>query len=334
MGQVNYSIRIDEEVRERMREVPDMTDRIREFIEQEVERHEAGDTGRSPDEQFCQEVIREYGTLGAYALYQLLYHSQGDRYFLENIERRFDETEYDIEEARLVGKRVRNDWKEIPDISDEVVEDALAETGYVDEFRNYAREQTMEGTSRSADQWALWTAVQLYRHEESRRGERQSYRIEQRAFEKTLSLHGFDDDEIASAIEKLIQVGGGLRGHYNSNAYTYDYIRFPEFVIDGIEEGLDEFMRDRRTTVGDYCEEEPYLDELLAVTRKHDRYEKELDAETDVQTFVQDGAVVLRYDPRRKSAGSRSSLPSTTWAVLSPAVRTTVSDAIYKQKVE
>ncbi len=338
MGNVNYSIRLDEEQREKMREIPDMPDRIREFIKREIKRYDGGE--QSPAEQFCTQVLDEHGIVGAYCLRQLDFHLVSSKYYLENIETRFEDTEIDTDEARLVAKRIRDDWEESPGISDQVVEDILDVEGYIDEFYDHARQVASSTVEQGgAKSWALWTVVQLFRTVEQRNdGGLSDKSIKKRSITRTLKYHDFDDDEIEDALELLVKVGG-LQDWYDSRAYTYKYLNFPDYIVDAIEEGLEEQQQQIRSRVRDYTEEEPYLDMLLELTRGEDHYtyQKELSEETsekNLQNAIQDGSVVLEYRPSRSSTGRRSSLPSRTYAVLSPDIRDVVSDALFRLKAD
>lgn len=338
MGDVNYSIRLDEKLREEMREVPDMPDRIRQFIRREIERHEEGD--RSPAEQFCTRVLDEHGVVGAYCLRQLDFHLLWDKYYLENLETRFEEADVDIEEARLAAKRIRDDWRELSGVSDEVVEDVLDVQGYVDEFYDHARQVASSAGERGgAEAWALWTVVQLFRNAEQRNdGELSDRSIKKKSITNTLEYHDFGDEEIEDALDLLVRAGG-LQDWYDSNAYTYEYLNFTDYIVDAIEEGLREHRQRIRSRVGDYIEEEPYLDTLLELTRGDDHYtyQKQLSeeiSEGDLRSAIRDGAVVLEYRPSRSSTGRRSSLPARSYAVLSPGIRDVVSDALFRIKTD
>jgi len=334
MSNINYSIRLDEELRERMREVPDMPERIRDFIGDEVKRYEQGKPkGKTAAEQFLHRVLDEYDIVGAYCLWRLDDYVFDERAYLQNVEARFENSDLDIGDARLSAKRIRDEWNDQEDIPDELVEDVLDVRGYVDEFYTHARDvaQEAEGT----DRWALWTVTQLFRNEEAFRDGTTKFNIKQKSITKTLERHGYDEEEIEQALGTLIGVGG-LQDLYDSTAYFYHYLKFPDYVVDAIEEGLHNLTREVRTTVSDYCEEEPYVDSLLELTRgsDHKPYEKELEDEQKAKRVVQEGAVVLKYSPSRSSTGRRSSLPKELRCVLSPAVRDVVSDAVYRHKTE
>jgi hypothetical protein len=196
MSEVNYSIRLDEDLREGMRDVPDITDRIRRFIRQEVERHEEGE--QSSVARFCNRVLDEYGEVGAYCLYQLDFYIHRDQYYIENVETRFQNTDVDIEEARLSAKRIRNEWQELPRASEEVVEDILDLEGYIDEFYENARTVAATAVEEGgAHVWALWIVVQLFRSKEKHeRGNSSTRNIKERSIKQTLEQHGYSENKI------------------------------------------------------------------------------------------------------------------------------------------
>jgi len=336
MADVNYSIRLEEETRERMREVPDMTDRIRDFIEREINRYEMGDN-ELPEERFCHQILSEYGIVGAYCLSQRGLYYRSKNYYLQNVETWFEGYDVDVSEARLQAKRIWNEWENFAGNPDEVVEDMIDIEGYTDQFYSRARDIAQDAAEEGGVKlWTLWTVIQLFRHGQSRSSmNKSSFSIKKRSIKNTLEMHGFDDDKIESGMDIMIKVGG-FQNLYSSNAYTYRYIKFNDYIIDAMEEGLENHEKEVRTTVGDYCGEEPYLNQLLEITRGGDRnqYEKEFSNQekSDVEEVVKDGSVVLNYSPSRSSTGRRSSLPSKTKCVLSPSVREIVSDAVYQHK--
>lgn len=331
----NYSLRLDDDLREEMREVPDMADRIRDFIEREVRnyKHDA----MTEVEEFCHQVIDEHGVVGAYSLEQLNQLIRHRRY-VENIETRFFDTDMDIQEARLAAKEIRDKWENLPRPRGDEVEEILETRGFYDEFYEYAVEKVRESVhSEAPERWVYWTVLQLvlnYEEDYSRQG---AYSIQNRSVSKTLEYHGLTDEEIEGAKQQLVAIGA-LRDYYNSNAYSYWYMKVPGYLVEALSDGLERMEREVKNRVEDYCEEDPYLDRISDVTRgDNNLFRKQLEddiEETDLEKLIQHGAVVLKHRSRRASTGRRSSLPSRTETVLSPSVRQVVGNAFYRRDVE
>jgi hypothetical protein len=336
VSQINYSIRLDEEMREEMRTVPDMPDKIRNFIRQEIERQNMC-SDELPEEQFCRQILNDYGIVGAYCLRQRHLYYRSKRYYLQNIDAWFDDHEVDSAEARLQAKRIWNRWDEFGGNPDEVIEDILDIEGYTNKFYTRARNVAKNAVQKdSISAWPLYTLLQLYRHRQDRSSTSQSSEsIKKSSITNTLKMHGFRESEIEDSIDLLIKAGG-FQNFYNSNAYSYYYIKFSDYIIDAIAEGLEFHTKEIRNRIKNYCEEEVYLDQILDLTHGSGRnkYEKDLSdqKESDIERAVEDGTVVLSYTPGRSSTGRRSSLPAKTKAVLSPDVRQVVNDAVYQHK--
>ncbi|MXR40497.1 hypothetical protein GRX01_03915 [Halobaculum sp. WSA2] len=331
----NYSLRLDDDLREEMREVPDMADRIRDFIEREVRnyKHDA----MTEVEEFCHQVIDEYGVVGAYSLEQLNRLNQNRRY-VENIEARFSGTDVDIQEARLAAKEIRDGWENLPRPTEDEVEEILETRGFYDEFYDHAVKQVREAVDSEAPvRWAYWTVLQLARTYEEDYSRQSAYSIQTRGMSNTLDYHGFTDEDIEDAKEQLVAVGG-LRDHYNSRAYSYWYVKVPGYLVEALSDGLEKMERGVMNRVEDYCEEDPYLNRISDVTRgDNNLFRKQVGEEieeTDLEKLIQHGTVVLKYRSGRSSTGRRSSLPSRTEAVLSPSVRQIVGNASYRREVE
>jgi len=180
MSHVNYSIRLDEQLREDMRDIPNMPDRIREFIETEIEREKEGETkGTTAAERFLHQVLDDHGEVGAYCLWQLDEYLFRDSYYLENVESRFNGSD----DVRLSAKRIRDDWQEHDDISDELVEDVLDMRGFIDQFYDNARK--LANNVDGADKWALWTVLQLHQHKKGQRDGRTNFNLKIRSVRDT-----------------------------------------------------------------------------------------------------------------------------------------------------
>lgn len=331
----NYSLRLDDDLREEMREVPDMADRIRDFIEREVRnyKHDA----MTEVEEFCHQVIDEHGVVGAYSLEQLNRLIRHRRY-VENIEARFSDTDVDVQEARLAAKEIRDEWKSLPRPTEDEVEEILETRGFYDEFYDYAVEQVREAVdSQEPERWAYWTVLQLARTYEEDYSRQSAYKIQTRGITKTLDYHGLTDEEIEGAKEQFVTVGG-LRDYYNSNAYSYWHVKVPGYLVEALSDGLEKMEREVKNQVENYCEEDPYLHRISDVTRgDNNLFRKQVGGdieETDLEKLIQHGAVVLKHRSGRSSTGRRSSLPSRTEAVLSPSVRQVVGNAFYRREAE
>lgn len=331
----NYSLRLDDDLREDMREVPDMADRIRDFIEREVRsyKHDA----MTEVEEFCHRVLDEHGVVGAYSLEQLN-HLIRHRRYVENVEARFSGTEVDVQEARLAAKEIRDDWKDLPRPTDDEVEEILENRGFYDEFYDHAVEQVREAVeTKTPERWAYWTVLQLARTYEEDYSRQSAYSIQMRGVSKTLEYHGFSDEQVENAKEQLVAVGG-LRDYYNSNAYSYWYVKVPGYLVEALSDGLEAMEREVKNRVEGYCEEDPYLDRVADVTRgDNNLFRKQIGGdvdESDLEKLIQHGTVVLKHRSRRSSTGRRSSLPAKTEAVLSPSVRQVVGNAFYRREVE
>lgn len=343
----NYSIRIDDDLREEMKDIPDMADRIRQFIRREVQREKYGTN--NPAEQFLHDHIEEHGAVGAYCLTQLSHYIRSEQRYITNVETRFSDTDIEVDQARLDAKRIRERWNDenisASDANDAIT-DVLDRHGYYDEFRQHAVSQI-----RNADDMAqclFWTAYQLRRdrqewHESSfGKTAAGAGKIETQSLKDTLA-RGFDMDEsdVDEFMDALI-AAGAVRGYYSSNAYSYNYIRIPEYLFDAFPEGLDEVERDIRSTIRSYCEEDPYLENIEAVTHGEDDLYRNKQVARDDQVennhadaaaqLIEDGAVVIRYKSRRRSSGGRSSKPARRTYVLAPAVRQIVGDAFYERQ--
>jgi len=331
----NYSLRLDDDLREEMREVPDMADRIRDFIEREV-RNYKHDT-ITEVEEFCHQVIDKHGVVGAYSLEQLNRLITHRRY-VEKVESRFSDTDIDVREARLAAKEIRDEWEDLPRPTEDEVEEILETRGFYDEFYDHAVEQVRDAVdSEAPERWAYWTVLQLARTYEEDRSRQGAYSIQIRGVSKTLDYHGLTDEEIEGAKEQLVVVGA-LRDYYNSNAYSYWYLKVPGYLVEALSDGLEKLEREVKNRVEDYCEEDPYLDRISSVTRGNNNlFRKQVGddiEETYLEKLIQHGAVVLKHRSGRSSTGRRSSLPSRTEAVLSPSVRQVVGNAFYRQDIE
>lgn len=331
----NYSLRLDDDLREEMREVPDMADRIRDFIEREVRnyKHDA----MTEVEEFCHQVLDEHGVVGAYSLEQLNRLIGHPRYE-ENIEARFSGTDVDLQEARLAAKEIRDEWENLSHPTEDEVEEILETRGFYDEFYDHAVKQVRESVdSEAPERWAYWTVLQLARTCEEDYSRQTAYNIQTRGISNTLNYHGLSDEEIESTKEQLVAVGG-LRDYYNSNAYSYWYVKVPGFLIEALSDGLEKMEREVKNQVEAYCEEDPYLNRISDVTRgDNNLFKKQVGndiEEKDLEKLIQHGAVVLKHRSGRSSTGRRSSLPSRTEAVLSPSVRQVVGNAFYRHEIE
>ena len=337
MSKVSYSIRIDEQLREEMREVPDMPERIRSFIKQEVRSHHRGEM--TPAEEFCHAVIDDYSKVGAYCLYQLDNRVKRD-YYLDNLETRFAvDDDVDIQEARLAAKKIADKWDDTPFSMDDIVEEVLEQRGFLEEFYRDAVERVEQAVEDDdSSRWAFWTVLQIYRHNEGRQNRSiEGYRIKKNSIERTLTMgHGFDEEQVETAIDELV-AAGGLESLRNTNAYFYEYVHIRDFLIDAFEEGLTPMIHEIRDTVRNYAEEDPYLEKISRLTRsdEEDLYIREMSEDIDdddVAELIKDGATVITYDPGRSSTGRRSSLPSKSLCVLAPVVRQVVGDAFYRRQ--
>ena len=335
MGKVNYSIRLDEDLREQMREVPDMTDRIREFIQREVRNHQRD--GESPEESFCHRIIDDYGEVGAYTLYQLVSYVRRDKHLLGNIEARFAESDIDVQRAQLEAKKVRDQWEDSSIRFDEdIVEEVLDQHGYVERFATHAREVAAKAVEHSdLSRWGFWTVAQLVTSQNEGR-QRSSYKTQKKSLAKTLEQgRGITEDQFDQVVDDLL-AAGIVQGFYSSNAYMYRYLRVADFIVDGIVEGLQPMEHKIRSRVQDYAEVDHYLEAIAKTTRGEGTlYRREMDGETDeelLSDLVSDGAVVIRHRPHRSSSGRRSSLPSRSQAILVPAVREVIGDAFYRRE--
>lgn len=331
----NYSLRLEDDLREDMREVPDMAERIRDFIEREVRnyKHDA----MTEVEEFCHRVLDEHGVVGAYSLEQLNRTIRQRRY-VENIEARFSDTEVDVQEARLAAKEIRDGWENLPRPTEDEVEETLETRGFYDEFYDHAVTQVREAVEADApERWVYWTVLQLARTYEEDYSRQSAYSIQTRGISKTLEYQDFSDEEIETAKEELAAVGSP-RDFYSSNAYSYWYVKVPGYLVEALSDGLEKMEREIKNRVEDYCEEDPYLDRIADVTRgDNNLFRRQVGddvEESDIKKLIQHGAVVLKYRARRASTGRRTSLPSKTEAVLSPAVRQVVGNAFYRRDSE
>lgn len=343
----NYSIRIDDDLRKDMKDVPDMADRIRQFIRREVQREKYG--SNNPAEQFLHDHLEEFGTVGAYCLTQLSHYTHSENRYITNVETRFADTDVDLEQARLDAKRIQERWND-ENISasdaNEAITNVLDRHGYYNEFREHAVERI-----RAADELEkhlFWTAFQLRRDRqewhESTFGKTAegAGKIQTQGLKDTLT-RGFEVEE--SDVDELLDAlvaAGAVRGYYSSNAYGYNYIHIPEYLFDAFVEGLDEFEREIRTTVRSYCKEDSYLQKIEAVTQGEDDLyrnkqvarddEIEANYAEDATNLINDGTVVIRHKSRRSSTGGRSSKPARRTYILAPAVRQIVGDAFYERR--
>ena len=330
----NYSLRLDDDLREEMREVPDMTNRIRDFIEREVrnDKHDA----MTQVEEFCHQVLDEHGVVGAYSLEQLNRVIPQSRY-MENIEARFSDTDIDVQEARLAAKEIRDEWENLPRPTEDEVEEILETRGFYDEFYDHAVEQVRESVdSEAPERWAYWTILQLARTYEEDYSRQSEYSIQIRGVSKTLYYHGLTDEEIEDAKEQLVAVGA-IRDYHNSRAYSFWRMKVPGYLVEALSDGLEKMEREVKNRVEDHCEEDPYLDRISDVTRGATLFTRQVGddiEETDLEELIQHGAVVLKHRSRRSSTGRRSSIPARTEAVLSPSVRQVVGNAFYRRDVE
>lgn len=331
----NYSLRLEDDLREDMREVPDMADRIRDFIEREVRnyKHDA----MTEVEEFCHRVLDEHGVVGAYSLEQLNRTIRQRRY-VENIEARFSDTEVSVQEARLAAKEIRDEWESLPRPTDDEVEEILETRGFYDEFYDHAVAQAREAVETDApERWAYWTVLQLAQTYEEDYSRQSAYKIQTKGISKTLEYHDLSEERIENVKEQLAALGP-IRDYYDSRAYSYWYVKVPGYIVEALSDGLEKMERDVKNRVEDYCKEGPYLDRIADVTRGENNLFKrqvgdDVD-ESDLKKLIQHGAVVLKYRARRSSTGRRSSLPSKTEAVLSPAVRQVVGNAFYRRDSE
>ncbi|WP_254270859.1 hypothetical protein [Halorussus aquaticus] len=343
----NYSIRIDDDLRDDMKDIPDMADRIRQFIRREVQREKYG--SNSPTEQFLHDHIDEYGIVGAYCLTQLSRYIRSEKRYIDNVETRFADTDVDLDQARLDAKRIREHWNDenirASDAKDAIT-DVLDRHGYYDEFRQRAVDRIQNADE--MEQQLFWTAYQLRRDRQERH--QSSFgktatgagKIQTQGFKDTL-IYGFnlDESDVDQLLNSLIEAGA-VRGYYSSNAYGYNYIRIPGYLFDAFAEGLDDFERDVRSTIRSYCEEDPYLDDIEAVTHgEDDLYRNQQVARDDhveqdhsdtAARLINDGAVIIRYRSRRSSTGGRSSKPARRTYILAPDVRQIVGDAFYERQ--
>lgn len=322
-----------------------MTERIRKFIRREVQREKYG--SNDPAEQFLQDHLDEYGTVGAYCLTQLSYYTRSEKHYIENVKARFTDTDIDTDEARLDAKRIYERWNDenitASDANDAIIP-ALSQHGYYDDFRQHAVDRIRDADD--LEQHLFWTAFQLRRDrqkdQESRFSETATGagRIKTQSLKDTLSC-GFDIEE--SEVDGFpLVAAGAIRDYYRSNAYSYGYIRIPEYLFDAFAEGLDDFEREIRNTIRSYCKEDSYLNRIEAVTQgEHDLYRnKQVDREDqvkdehseDASQLINDGAVIIRHKSRRSSAGGRSSKPARRTYILAPDIRQIVGDAFYERQ--
>lgn len=330
----NYSLRIEDDLREEMREVPDMADRIRDFIQREVSnyKHDA----RTEVEEFCHGVLDEHGITGAYCLEQLTRSRQHK--YIENVETRFANTDVEIQDARLAAKQIRDEWENLPRTTGDEVEEILDQRGFYDQFYTHALNKVRGAVESSASsRWGYWTALQLARAYEEDFSRRDAYSIETEGISRTLECHDFDEEAIQEALENLVEIGG-LRGYHDSRAYFYEYMRIPGYIVEALSDGIEKMDRKVKTRVENYCEEDPYLEQVSRITRGEDHlFKKQIGEETDesdLERLIQQGAVVLKHRSRRTNTGRRSALPSRTEAILAPAVRQVVGNAYYRRGSE
>lgn len=333
----NYSIRLNDDLREEMRNVPDMADRIREFIEQEVRRQQYD--ARSDLELFCHDVIDRHGIVGAYCL-EHLWRTVRPRYYLENLQDRFDGADVDPQEARLAAKQIRDEWNDLDNTfsARETVEDVIDQRGYYTEFHREAQRKVQNAVMEDEPaKWAYWAVYQHIKDPNSSTGGSNYYPVKSKALDYLLEYHGFGEQQIEDAKAALAKIGA-FHTYYDSNAYSYHAIAVPDYLSEALEDGLQKLTRTVQSRVEDYCKDDPYLEKISQVTRsENDLYRKELNKDADgdsIKMLVQNGAVVFDYLPSRSSTGSRSSRASKTRCVLSPAVRQIVGDAYYRRNVQ
>lgn len=357
---VNYSVRIDANLRDQMRDIPDMAEKIREFIRREVE-YARGSDSDSPEEQFIRNQLAKHGLVGAYCLLQLT-HRAGDKYYLDNVKERFP----DDNEAQLTAKRIRDEWDEC-NVSSldarKVIEDVFAEethkdedwtpthASYLDRLMTHAIERIDE--KEELEEQVYWTAWQLglaraERHSGSLEG---GVTMERRSFSQTLdAAFDADEDTIENAINSLAALGA-TQSHTYTNSYIYDNVRLPEFLIDAFEAALSEEERNVRDRVRDYAENDPYIERIQAITQDDELEERhnpqdylyrnrQRVGDDDVMErygdklsdLIKDGAVVIQYSTGRRAKSGRGATSSDRIYVLAPAVRQVIGDAIYKRQ--
>lgn len=363
---VNYSIRLDVELREQMKDIPDMPEKIREYIRQEITHYQEADDDGS-EERFIRTQLSKHGIVGAYCVLQLAYHV-GDRYYLANVETRFP----DNTEARLTAKQIRDSWDDHTIRSLEtqkIVEDVLAEethkdedqtpshASYLDRLEAHAanRIETAISQENTLAEQVYWTAWQLGR-DKAKRGSTSfegGLSIERRSFEETIqAASDVDEESVKTAIGSLAGLGA-VQSHTHTNSYSYDTVYLPEFLFTAFETALSQKERDIRNRIRDYANEPVYLERIQAITQDEnfeERYNPDAylyrntqpQANDAVQEeyseylpdMIKDGAVVIEYSTGRRAKSGRGATPSERIYVLSPSVRQVIGDAIYKQQAE
>ncbi len=156
-------------------------------------------------------------------------------------------------------------------------------------------------------------------------------------FLRTLQIY-FDLDEANAQelINELVRVGLVYRDYYDSRAYSYPFLRVPDYAQDIISELADnvkiafnyysnpedlllflKWMRGIRKYVLEYREDEEIKKELEEIGTSIDLSKfKEI-----INKMVKGKILVIDYDPHRRHTGRRSSSPAMWIYKLTPAAK-------------
>lgn len=360
---VNYSIRLNRDKREQMKDIPEIADDIRAFIDRRIDAHNEREND-DPIRFFVRKQLEKHGLVGAYCVYQLAKYIP-NQYYEENVEVRFPE----VEKASYIANRVKQDWEDesltayevrkvIEDIfSEEIHEDETLEparTSYFNRLRDQSVER-IQNTEDEIEKQVFWTVLQLGKDREARNGGaiNGSFSLERRSLSKSLEYgYNADEEEVERAISALVSLGA-MRSHYSSNAYSYSKIDIPEFAYRALDDGLDDVKREVRAKVKEFADDAWYLEQIQQITQDddladrysredylyrnrqevfNDRIQEDEELSELVSDLIRDGIVVTEHSTGRRAKSGRGSTSSTLTYVLAPSVRQAIGDAIYMQQ--
>ena len=215
----------------------------------------------------------------------------------------------------------------------EVVKDYMIMHGVYEHFEEECREKL------SSANWKVREAAMILSQYESAN-------IPLNGYSRTLKIYfGSDDSYVQDIINELVKIGIVYRDYYDSRAYSYPFLRIPEYALDILKElereiyinpsyyQTEEFISFLRWMKGstkyivEYEEEEIIKEELLKEKINID-FKKFLEIR---DKLIREKILIIDYSPHRRRAGRRSSYPAEWIYKITPVAKNNIIDYLLRK---